>query len=59
MSWAALAVWEKGNPPLLQETFRKAGGKPMNLNAEQARALVRRDVERWSKLVRDVGIKAE
>ena len=31
----------------------------MNLNAEQARALVRRDVERWSKLVRDVGIKAE
>ena len=45
--------------PDLQETFRKAGGKPLSLNAEQTRALVRRDVERWSKLVRDIGIKAE
>jgi tripartite-type tricarboxylate transporter receptor subunit TctC len=45
--------------PDLQETFRKAGGKPLGLNAEQTRALVRRDVERWSKLVRDIGIKAE
>ena len=45
--------------PDLQETFRKAGGKPLQLDAEQTRALVRRDVERWSKLVRDLGIKAE
>lgn len=45
--------------PDLQETFRKAGGKPLSLNAEQTRTLVRRDVERWSKLVRDIGIKAE
>jgi hypothetical protein len=45
--------------PDLQETFRKAGGKPLSLNADQTRALVRRDVERWSKLVRDIGIKAE
>jgi tripartite-type tricarboxylate transporter receptor subunit TctC len=45
--------------PDLQENFRKAGGKPLNLNAEQTRALVRRDVDRWTKLVRDIGIKAE
>jgi len=43
----------------LQENFRKAGGKPLTLNADQTRALVRRDVERWAKLVRDIGIKAE
>lgn len=43
----------------LQDNFRKAGGKPLNLNADQTRALVRRDVERWTKLVRDIGIKAE
>ena len=43
----------------LQDNFRKAGGKPLSLNAEQTRALVRRDVERWTKLVRDIGIKAE
>lgn len=45
--------------PELQETFRKAGGKPLALNTEQTRALVRRDVERWTKLVRDIGIKAD
>ncbi|WP_295520077.1 tripartite tricarboxylate transporter substrate binding protein [Limnohabitans sp. Rim8] len=43
----------------LQDNFRKAGGKPLTLNADQTRALVRRDVERWTKLVRDIGIKAE
>lgn len=45
--------------PELQEMFRKAGGKPLTLNATQTRALVQRDVERWTKLVRDIGIKAE
>lgn len=45
--------------PELQDVFRKAGGKPMSLSADQTRALVRRDVERWTKLVRDIGIKAE
>jgi len=45
--------------PDLQDTFRKAGGKPLSLSADQTRALVRRDVERWTKLVRDIGIKAE
>ena len=45
--------------PDLVETFRKAGGKPLALTAEQARALVKRDVDRWSKITRDLGIKAE
>lgn len=45
--------------PELQETFRKAGGKPLALNTVQTLALVKRDVERWTKLVRDIGIKAE
>ena len=45
--------------PELQDVFRKAGGKPMSLSADQTRALVRRDVERWTKLVRDIGIKVE
>jgi G3E family GTPase len=43
----------------LVETFRKAGGKPLALTGEQARALVKRDVDRWSKITRDLGIKAE
>ena len=45
--------------PDLQETFRKAGGKPLNLSEAETRALVKRDVERWTKLVHDVEIKAD
>ena len=45
--------------PDVVDAFRKAGGKPMSLNAEQTRALVQRDVERWTKLIRDADIKAE
>ena len=45
--------------PDVVDTFRKAGGKPMSLNAEQTRALVQRDVDRWTKLIRDADIKAE
>jgi tripartite-type tricarboxylate transporter receptor subunit TctC len=43
----------------LQEFFRSRGGKPLNLSAEQTRALVRRDVERWTRLVCEIGIRAE
>lgn len=43
----------------LREAFTKAGGKPLSLDAGAERALVRRDVERWTKLVRDIGIKAD
>lgn len=45
--------------PDVVDTFRKAGGKPMSLNADQTRALVQRDVDRWTKLIRDADIKAE
>ena len=45
--------------PDVVDTFRKAGGRPMSLNADQTRALVQRDVERWTKLIRDADIKAE
>jgi tripartite-type tricarboxylate transporter receptor subunit TctC len=43
----------------LREAFTKAGGKPLALNADAERALVKRDVERWTKLVREIGIKAD
>ena len=45
--------------PDVVEIFRKAGGKPLALNAAETRALVRRDVERWTKLTRDLDIKPE
>lgn len=45
--------------PDVIEAFRKAGGKPMSLNAADTRRMVQRDVERWTKLIRDADIKAE
>jgi tripartite-type tricarboxylate transporter receptor subunit TctC len=45
--------------PEVAETFRKAGGKPMNLSDADTLALVKRDVERWSRLVRELDLKAD
>jgi tripartite-type tricarboxylate transporter receptor subunit TctC len=45
--------------PDLQETLLKGGGKPLALIGDDARAIVRRDVERWAKLVRSLNIRPE
>ena len=45
--------------PDVVDIFRKAGGTPLALNTAETRALVRRDVERWTKLTRDLDIKPE
>jgi len=45
--------------PDVQETLRKAGGKPLALIGDDARALVQRDVERWPALVKTLAIGAE
>ncbi|NNU44416.1 hypothetical protein [Ramlibacter montanisoli] len=45
--------------PDVQESLLKGGGKPMALIGEDARVVVRRDVEHWSKLVKTLGIRAE
>jgi tripartite-type tricarboxylate transporter receptor subunit TctC len=43
----------------VQETFTKAGGRPLSLAAEDSRAMHLRDLERWTRLVRAAGIKAD
>jgi tripartite-type tricarboxylate transporter receptor subunit TctC len=45
--------------PEVAETFRKAGGKPLALSAAETRALVQKDVERWSRIVRELDIRPE
>ena len=45
--------------PDVMETFRKAGGRPMSLNVAETKALVRRDVQRWTRLIREANISAE
>jgi len=45
--------------PEVIETFRKAGGKPLALSAADTRALVQKDVERWSRTVRELDIRPE
>jgi len=45
--------------PDVIDIFRKAGGRPLALSAAETRALVKRDVDRWTKLTRDLDIKPE
>lgn len=43
----------------VSDTFRKAGGRSLSLSLSETKALVKRDTEFWSKLIRELDIKAE
>jgi tripartite-type tricarboxylate transporter receptor subunit TctC len=45
--------------PDVRELLVKSGGKPLQATGDEARTIVRRDVERWSRLVGQLGIHAE
>jgi tripartite-type tricarboxylate transporter receptor subunit TctC len=45
--------------PDVADAFRKAGGKPAGLSMADTRELVQRDVQRWTRLIRDADIRAE
>lgn len=45
--------------PDVMEAFRKAGGRPLSLSMAESRALVQRDVQRWTRLIREADIKSE
>ena len=47
------------NLPEVKDTFTKAGGRPLPLAAEDSRAMLARDLERWTRLVRAAGLKAD
>jgi tripartite-type tricarboxylate transporter receptor subunit TctC len=39
--------------------FEKSGATPMKLSAAETEALVKRDIEKWTKLIRAAGIRAD
>ncbi|SDE71637.1 Tripartite-type tricarboxylate transporter, receptor component TctC [Variovorax sp. CF079] len=43
----------------VSDIFRKSGGTSLSLSTAEMRELVRRDVERWSRLVRELGISPD
>jgi tripartite-type tricarboxylate transporter receptor subunit TctC len=45
--------------PDVADAFRKSGGKPASLGAADTRALVQRDVQRWTRLIHEADIRAE
>jgi tripartite-type tricarboxylate transporter receptor subunit TctC len=45
--------------PDVREALVKTGGTPLEATGEDARAIVRRDVQHWSALVGQLGIRAE
>ena len=42
--------------PEVAELFARTGGRPLRLSPEETESLIRRDVERWTKLIRDAGL---
>jgi hypothetical protein len=45
--------------PDVVERFEKAGGRPMAVMGDDAKALQRRDIERWVPLIKAAGIQPE
>ncbi len=43
----------------VREQLARGGGKPLQLVGDAARAVVRQDVEHWSKLVRSLGVRSD
>ena len=44
--------------PEVAELFAKTGGRVMKLSLAETEDLLRADVERWTKLIREAGISA-
>jgi tripartite-type tricarboxylate transporter receptor subunit TctC len=45
--------------PDVVDRFQKGGGRAMRLTPAETEALVRRDVERWTRVIREAGIKGD
>jgi tripartite-type tricarboxylate transporter receptor subunit TctC len=45
--------------PEVRDIFTKAGGRPLPLSADEVRSMLARDLERWTRLVRAAGLKAD
>jgi tripartite-type tricarboxylate transporter receptor subunit TctC len=45
--------------PELIERFQKTGGRPLKISAGEAETFVKLEAERWTRLVREAGVKAE
>jgi tripartite-type tricarboxylate transporter receptor subunit TctC len=43
----------------VSDIFRKSGGVSLSMSTAEMRELVRRDVERWSRIVRELGITSD
>ena len=42
--------------PEVSELFARTGGRPLRLSAQETETLIHRDVERWTKLIREAGL---
>jgi tripartite-type tricarboxylate transporter receptor subunit TctC len=45
--------------PEVMERFEKAGGKPLALIGDDAKAVLRRDLDRWLPLIKAAGFQPE
>jgi len=47
------------NAPEVKENWAKQGAQPMGMTVDQFDKFLRADVQKWSKLVKDTGMKVD
>jgi tripartite-type tricarboxylate transporter receptor subunit TctC len=47
------------NSPEVKETWGKQGAAPMGMTVDQFDKFLRQDIQKWSKLVKDTGMKVD
>jgi tripartite-type tricarboxylate transporter receptor subunit TctC len=54
------AEWSKAvQSPEVRGRFEKGGGRVLNLSASETEALVRKDIDKWTRLIRAADIRAD
>jgi tripartite-type tricarboxylate transporter receptor subunit TctC len=47
------------NSPDVKETWAKQGAAPMGMSVDQFAKFLAEDIQKWSKLVKDTGMKVD
>ena len=45
--------------PEVMALFRKIGGRPLNMTPEETETFVKAELDRWTKLLKQIGVTAD
>ena len=59
VAWWGMGAPKKLADPKIKARYAEVGGSTVIVSAAEANAFVREQTERWAKLIKEAGIKAE